>query len=232
MKNTFLALCLLMSLIAQAQIAPLLDHEWQLEKIVIDNVETLAGPDYNSTVGVWVKIDFDTVGFLFVGLSPGLTYNDENSSFTIYGMATNFGDYHDAEATGLFEVPFTANEDVFTAWNNPFAYSFRYDDNFIFLDITNSNGDVATFFTSTLSNTNFKQVALTIYPNPTSNLLHIETSQTDITAIRIFDLQGKRVMQLNSANLRGIDVSHLTNGMYFVKVSTSEGELVKKFVKK
>ncbi|GGE04198.1 T9SS type A sorting domain-containing protein [Psychroflexus salis] len=71
-----------------------------------------------------------------------------------------------------------------------------------------------------------------IYPNPTSNLLHIETSQIDITAIGIFDLQGKRVMQLNSAYLNGIDVSQLTNGIYFIKVSTSEGELVKKFVKK
>ena len=232
MKKVLFTLYIFSCLIAQAQIAPLLDHEWQLEKIVIDNEETLAEPDYNSSGDDWVKIYFDDVGFLFVALIPGLTYNDENSSFTIDGMAINLGDYHGAETSQIFEVPFIANEDVFEDWNNPFTYSFRYEDSFIFLDITNSNGDIATFFTTTLSSTNFEKVALTIYPNPTSTLLHIETNQTAITAVEIFDLQGKQVMQLNSTDLKNIDVSQFTNGMYFVKASTNEGVLTKKFVKK
>ncbi len=232
MKKILITFCLLFSLIAQAQIEPLLDYEWQLEKMVIDDEEILAEPDYNSPVGAWVKIDFQPPYFLFAGLIPGLNYDDENSSFTIIGMATNFGDYHDAESSALFEVPFISVEDVFEEWNNPFSYSFRPESGLLYLDITNANGDVATFFTTTLSNTAFERVELSIYPNPTSNLLHIEASQTDISRVEVFDVQGKQVLQVNAANLTKLDVSQLTKGMYFLKVSTSDGEITKKFVKK
>ena len=232
MKKIVITFCLFSSLITQAQIEPLLDHEWQLEKIVIDNEETLAEPDYNSPVGAWVKIDFHIPFFVFAGYIAGLNYDDENSSFTIYGMATNFGDYHDAASSALFEVPFISVGDLFEDWNNPFSYSFRNESEILYLDITNVNGDVATFFTTTLSNTAFERIELSIYPNPTSNLLHIEANQTDISRIEIFDIQGKQVMQVSATNLSEIDVSQLTNGMYFLKVRTSEGELTKKFVKK
>ena len=114
MKNIFITLCLLISLIAQAQIAPLLDHEWQLEKIVIDNEETLAEPDYNASGEDWAVINFyDTGEFLFVDLLPSLTYNDENSSFTIHGMAILLGEYHSAETTGIFENSLISNGDAF-----------------------------------------------------------------------------------------------------------------------
>lgn len=232
MKNIIITLCLSISLTSQAQITPLLDHVWQLEKMIIDNEETLAEPDYDASDDAWVKIDFDTMGFLFVGLIPDLIYNDENSSFTINDMATNFGSYHFAEATGLFEIPFIANEDVFIDWNNPFTYSFRYEGDLIFLDITNSNDDVAIFYATTLSNTNFENVEFSLYPNPTTNILHIETTQEDIKTVEIFNLQGKRVLQTNTREVKSIEVSALNNGVYFVKLSTNQGEITKKFVKK
>jgi hypothetical protein len=235
MKSTIIIFCLLISLMGQAQIAPLQDHNWQLEKIVIDNEETLAEPDYNASGDDWAKINFsggEWSSFLFVDLGPSLTYNDENSSFTIYAMTVLLGEYHGAETSQIFEVPFIANEDVFEDWNNPFTYSFRDEAELLYLEITNANGDVATFFTTTLSNTNFEKAELTIYPNPTSNLLHIETNQTDITAVEIFKLLVKRLKQVSLVNETNINVSVLTNGVYFLKIDAENGQVTRKFVKK
>ncbi len=232
MKNIFFTFCILFSLIAQAQVAPLLEHSWRLEKVIIDNEEILATQSVGSTeFEDWAHIFFDNDGFSFVSMHTFLEFNDEDISFSIQDLFTDFGSYHDAPSTFVF-TDFITFGDVFEDWNNPFSYSFRTENEILYLDITNSNDDVATFFATTLSNTAFERIGLSIYPNPTSKLLHIEASQTDISRVEIFDLQGKQVMQVSATNLSEIDVSQLTNGMYFLKVSTSDGELTRKFVKR
>ena len=170
--------------------------------------------------------------FIFDTLDGFLDLNETNQEFTITEGYLNFGDTHGTEAASLVVNEFFLSDPHNYVFNNPFSYSFRTENEILYLDITNANGDVATFYTTTLSNASFEKVELSIYPNPTSNLLYIEANQTDISAIEIFNLQGKRVMQVSVANLTEVDVSQLTNGMYFLKVSTSDGELTKKFVKK
>ena len=232
MRKILITFCLLIGLASQAQIAPLLEHVWRLEKVIVDDEEIIATQSVGSSeLDDWAHIYFHEENFSFVAIHPLLEFSDDNSSFSIIEMFVDFGSYHFAPSTDAFGN-FIISGDVFTDWNNPFSYSFRNESELLYLDITNANGDVATFFTTTLSNTNFEKVELNIYPNPTSNLLHIEASQTDISRVEIFDVQGKRVMQVSPANLSEIDVSQLTNGMYFLKLSTSNGELTRKFVKK
>lgn len=68
---------------------------------------------------------------------------------------------------------------------------------------------------------------ITIYPNPATNFITIETaSETNTT---ITDLSGKICME-PSSNKR-IDVSGLANGLYFASVKTDQGTIVKKIVK-
>ena len=73
--------------------------------------------------------------------------------------------------------------------------------------------------------------AFRIYPNPADDKLYIETlTQT----VEIFDVYGRRhVSEVPSrqGDLT-IDVTSLNSGIYFVKVVTSEGEVLKRFVKK
>jgi hypothetical protein len=73
---------------------------------------------------------------------------------------------------------------------------------------------------------------LSIYPNPTTGQLTIKNGQLTIEKVEIYDIYGRTV----GANLRvcsqsTIDISHLANGIYLVKVKTEEGEIVKKIVK-
>ena len=70
-----------------------------------------------------------------------------------------------------------------------------------------------------------------IYPNPVSDKLYIET-QTQTQTVEIYDVYGRRQSMVNGQQSTVIDVSDLNSGVYFVKVVTNEGDVVKRFVKK
>ena len=76
------------------------------------------------------------------------------------------------------------------------------------------------------------EVSFNIYPNPVSDKLYIET-EVEIEEVSIFDIYGRR-QELSAVSHQpsAIDVSGLNSGVYFVKVVTSEGETVKRIVKK
>lgn len=71
-----------------------------------------------------------------------------------------------------------------------------------------------------------------LYPNPTTNILNIKSSdRTTITSIQIIDLNGRVV--LNRLNhTESIDISHLHSGLYIVNFETSKGYITKRFIKK
>ena len=71
---------------------------------------------------------------------------------------------------------------------------------------------------------------ITLYPNPTSDILNIETQQK-ISKIEIFDLSGKLVKSVEG-KAKNISVSNLTNGMYLIKLYTESGVENSKFIKK
>jgi uncharacterized repeat protein (TIGR01451 family) len=58
---------------------------------------------------------------------------------------------------------------------------------------------------------------LTLYPNPTTNIIHVISENGQNSVIKILDLNGRLVMteRLNNGKV-SLDVSHLTNGMYVI----------------
>ncbi|PIV17507.1 MAG: hypothetical protein COS42_04430 [Flavobacteriales bacterium CG03_land_8_20_14_0_80_35_15] len=75
--------------------------------------------------------------------------------------------------------------------------------------------------------TNSNTIAL--WPNPTKAILNINSLFNDtISIVKIYDLQGKLVMEFSN---NSINVSALSNGLYFVKIVTDKGEQTKKFLK-
>ncbi|MGI6292651.1 MAG: T9SS type A sorting domain-containing protein [Bacteroidales bacterium] len=67
-----------------------------------------------------------------------------------------------------------------------------------------------------------------LYPNPVSGMLYIESS-AEVNRIEIYDVLGCR--QLIATYSNKIDCSTLSAGIYILKLTTSQGNLIKKFVK-
>ena len=78
------------------------------------------------------------------------------------------------------------------------------------------------------------ETSLLVYPNPTDGEFIIEDKELTINNVEIFDIYGKKqsfshLIFTSSNHL--INLSHLSAGIYFVKICTEAGEVVKKVVK-
>ncbi len=79
-----------------------------------------------------------------------------------------------------------------------------------------------------------KAITVTLYPNPTTGMLNIKNGTVSIKGVKIFDLFGRNVHHsigkpVNSST--NIDISHLSAGIYIVKIATEKGEITRKIVK-
>jgi len=78
---------------------------------------------------------------------------------------------------------------------------------------------------------------LNVYPNPTSNYITINYTENGIFNLEdltfsVFDITGKQVIKtsINSVNNK-IDLTNLTNGTYFLKVSGNDFSATQKIIK-
>ena len=74
--------------------------------------------------------------------------------------------------------------------------------------------------------------SVNMYPNPVSDKFYIET-EVEIEEAVIYDVFGRQQVTetLSRQGDLVVDVTNLNSGVYFVKIVTSEGEIVKRFVK-
>ena len=72
----------------------------------------------------------------------------------------------------------------------------------------------------------------TVFPNPTQNYIEWNLPNALIEKIALFDINGKLITSSALISENRVDVSHLSDGLYFIKI-TSEGQtIIKKFIKK
>lgn len=83
----------------------------------------------------------------------------------------------------------------------------------------------------TANNKSIKNNTVKVFPNPVNNTLFVNASTT-INQVTIRDLSGKAVHTLTNVNAeKGIDVSLLNTGAYFISVETANGTQNAKFIK-
>jgi len=73
-----------------------------------------------------------------------------------------------------------------------------------------------------------------VYPNPATNILHIEFTSITPNKIEIQDIHGRTVYsQLVSPtqNTHEVSLADVSSGVYFVKLHSSEGVVLKKIIK-
>jgi M6 family metalloprotease-like protein len=82
---------------------------------------------------------------------------------------------------------------------------------------------------------------LVVFPNPTTGELRITNNGLQILGVDVLDIYGRKVgAKFPSNELEGwqpqadgvvFNISHLPNGLYFIKVRTESGEVTKKIIK-
>lgn len=82
--------------------------------------------------------------------------------------------------------------------------------------------------------TNKKIEILNIYPNPINDRIYLKNDLKNITSIKIINTSGQEIQHMNSNdhNLKsGIDVYYLSNGIYILKIESTESIYSSKFIK-
>lgn len=134
-----------------------------------------------------------------------------------------------ASITCNIEVPLLINSNVFT----------DVDKSACSLDVPVANiaaylvADVWKDFFTTLGTDSFNtNNSAVFYPNPFSNSLYVDLNKSDKTELQVLDVNGKVVIAetLNEES-NELDTSNLSSGMYFIKVSSENGNTVKKVIK-
>ena len=143
----------------------------------------------------------------------------------IAGTVTGEGSYIENETVTLTA---TANESYeFLNWtengeivSEESEYSFT---------ITSDRNLVANFIAT--EGIDELSSAFNLYPNPANDNLYID-SKVKINEVVIYDVYGRSQQStVNSQQSLSIDVSNFNSGIYFVKIVTDNGEVVKRFVK-
>jgi PKD repeat protein len=175
----------------------------------------------------------DSLNFTVGSTSPvnggvtttGSTFNTcQPTSFLAIGGTSyqwNFGDGNTANSTQ-------------TQVNHTYSVTGTYSVSVI---VTNGCGNTGTYNTSvniqtcvaTGINNNTLNAGFNVYPNPFNGKTSIEVnliSNSNVT-IDLFNISGEKVLEISNGelskgkNIINVDASNLTNGIYFIKASTS-----------
>ena len=97
------------------------------------------------------------------------------------------------------------------------------------------NNNAGTFgisaYDGSLATNSFDNANFTYYPNPVKNVLNLSYTQ-DITSVSIFNLLGQEMLTKSINATQGtIDMSNMTSGAYFVKVTADNQTKTIKVIK-
>ncbi|MGX1023043.1 T9SS type A sorting domain-containing protein [Flavobacterium sp. CS20] len=239
MKTLINFISLLVVCCSYAQDPQLFQYNWRLESIITDTNSFIPDSNPDPNTGTFNHIVFhnqnDGVPYYFQFGVYGSVLGDNlifsnNQSFVISSITLTLGE--SSSASGFLVDYFLFEDQLNDVIYNPFYYTFTTQNNTIYLDITNSEGSVATFYDNVLSQEEFLRQKVKVYPNPVVDKLFIESNQTNIQELLIYDLSGRIVLKQDSLENYQFDVSKLRQGIYILKIYTSHGEVQKKLIKK
>lgn len=75
---------------------------------------------------------------------------------------------------------------------------------------------------SGLSTDDFNALSFNVYPNPTTGVINVETTE-QLSAYTIYDATGRMVRQSMFDSSNQINLENASNGVYFIRIVTVEG---------
>jgi len=178
------------------------------------NLQTVASYTVLDSLPLWrVNANMPIADFNYSG---GGTINFTNTSTNGATYSWDFGDGNNS----TLQNP----SNTYTVSNTYPVQLITFSADSCFSDTITQNVNVLI---SGINNENKKE-EIRILPNPAKDYIQIKTN-IDYTVIEITNITGKVVKRTNSKNR--IDISSLTNGLYFIKLIGKEKMFTEKFLK-
>lgn len=246
MKKITLLLSLTLVFQSYSQIERIDNADWLLHNLVINSENHFNPVDSD---GNQVSSSFDEISgvnqsfftWFCDGTEVVITYNQNNSSFSLSSMGTTLGGCEYAVGVNSSAVADIHYKFInFFSTNGVFEGIFNYEIMLENLDIprtltiTSSNGDIAIFHHSEyLNSKEFLNIVFKIYPNPVQNELFISSEKhLKNYSFQIFDVLGKVKISGKLENSKSINIETLSKGIYIIRIKDdSENTISKKFIK-
>ncbi len=149
------------------------------------------------------------------GYQGGMYYSKDMLGNWVLGNGT----FYDANTVPYGSSCYVTDYDRYTGFNtsNPSGYrEYRW--------VITQAGNLGT--------EELLSESISVYPNPTNDILNIEVADAQIQSLRIYDLNGALVKSIDHQNdFTQVNVSHLENGIYLIEIGTEKGTEIKRFVK-
>jgi hypothetical protein len=101
--------------------------------------------------------------------------------------------------------------------------------------LTSDESNTVTFETNNIGVEDYLNKAVTLYPNPATEMVSVAVSDANImiTGVEVYNVYGQLINTIVSTeNPLRINVSGMADGMYYVRVTTDNGVVTKNFVKR
>jgi hypothetical protein len=181
--------------------------------------------------------------YVSVSFKPGYTWVPNvdsmaaNNSFRLISMNEgpgNFPLYTKRDWNVSYIIPQDVRYNLAGGWNGSYIPSFAY------MGGTSNSYDYihhAIYYKARVTTTsldNYENAAFDIYPNPASESMTIDfANNSDDNAIaEIYNMDGKLIQRVSiNQQKTEVNISSLSQGIYFVKISGNTGMAIKKMVK-
>ena len=85
---------------------------------------------------------------------------------------------------------------------------------------------------STMATSDINKAQVTLYPNPVSDHLYINTAGQKVLNVKVYNFAGALVKNIVDAKADSVDLRNLVSGNYIISITTDKGTITKKIIKK
>ena len=155
----------------------------------------------------------------------------QNFDYT-HRVTLTWDDVDEAESYNVYvngdKIGNTTETSYVTGFNENGTYNYTITSNCAEVESEHSEACIVFLEANDIEE---KTINLGLYPNPVSDRLFIETD-AEIKDVVIYDVYGRRLQSIvNNQQSLSIDVADLKSGIYFIKINTNKGNIVKRIIK-